>query len=84
MISVHSVLYTLVLFSELSSHSVTAAVPANKVEDVLTEQDGLGLLLEDEPVIEPAELPPVYWRSRVLDNSMRDEDGNHLISVSAT
>lgn len=82
MISVYSVLYTLVLFSELSSHSATVAVPANKAEDVITEQEGLGLLLEDEPVIEPAVVPPVYWRSHVLDNSARDEDGNQVIYVS--
>ncbi|XP_076578376.1 pro-MCH [Chaetodon auriga] len=80
MISVYSVLYTLVLISELSSHSVTAAAPANKEEDIVTEQDGLSFLLEDEPMIEPAVVPPVYWRKHVLDNSVRDEDGKHFIS----
>lgn len=86
MISVCSFLYTLVLFSELSSHLVTVAMPATKVEDSVTEQDGLSLILGDEPMTEPAVVPPVYRRSHVLDNSMRDEDGRPkvIVSVSVT
>nr|XP_046235007.1 pro-MCH [Scatophagus argus] len=76
MASVHSVLYTLVLFSELNSHLGTVAMPATKVEDVVTEQDGLGLILGDEPMTEPAVVPPVYRRSHLLDTNVRDEDGS--------
>uniref|UniRef100_UPI0037E8F507 pro-MCH n=1 Tax=Semicossyphus pulcher TaxID=241346 RepID=UPI0037E8F507 len=76
MISVYSVLYTLVLFSELSSHSVTAAMPATKAEDGVAEQDGLSLVLEDGPLTEPA----VYRRS-VLDSNVRDEDGSPKIVI---
>ncbi|XP_038595065.1 pro-MCH [Micropterus salmoides] len=83
MMSVCSVLYTLVLFSELSSHLVTVAMPATKVEDGITEQDGLGLFLGDEPMTEPAVVPPVYRRNRVLDNNVNDEDGSpKMIIVS--
>ncbi|XP_023275140.1 pro-MCH 2-like [Seriola lalandi dorsalis] len=83
MISVHSVLFTLVLFSELSSHLVTAAMPATKVEDGVIEQDGLGSLLVDEPMTEHGMVPPVYRRRLVVDNNDRDEDGNpKIIMVS--
>lgn len=84
MISVCSFLYTLVLFSELSSHLVTVAMPATKVEDSATEQDGLGLILGDEPM---TDRPAVYRRSHVLDNSVTDEDGRPkiiIVSVSVT
>ncbi|KAG7225580.1 hypothetical protein INR49_004986, partial [Caranx melampygus] len=81
MISVYSVLFTLVLFSELSSHLVTAAIPANKLEDGVIEQDGLGSLLGNEPLTEHAMAPPVYRRRLVVDNDDRDEDRNPKIIV---
>lgn len=81
MISVYSMLFTLVLFSELSSHLVTAAVPANKVEDGVIEPDGLGSLLGDESLTEHAVAPPVYRRRLVVDSDERDEDGNPKIIV---
>ena len=80
MISVYSVLYTLVLFSELSSHSVTVAMPT--AEDGVTEQDGP--FLGDEPMIEP---DVGYRRNLVMDANMREEDGNPkiiIVSVSVT
>ncbi len=85
--AVYSVLYTLVLFSELGSRLVTVAMPATKVEDGITEQDGLGLILGDEPMTEPAVVPPMYRRSRMLDNNVGDEDGSPkiiIVSVSVT
>ncbi|XP_071357892.1 pro-MCH [Trachinotus anak] len=83
MISVYSVLFTLVLFSELSSHIVTAAIPAPKVEDGEIEQGGLGSLLGDESMSDHAVVPPMYRRHFVLDNNDRDEDGNpKVIMVS--
>ncbi|XP_054480947.1 pro-MCH [Anoplopoma fimbria] len=79
MISVYSVLYTLVLFSELSSHSVTVAMPASKVEDGVPEQDGL--FLGVEPVAEPAVVPSAYRRNLVMDTNARDEDGGPRIII---
>ncbi|XP_010769865.1 pro-MCH [Notothenia coriiceps] len=79
MISVYSFLYTLVLFSELSSHYVTVAMPAAKVEDGAMEQDGL--FLEDEPMTEPALVPAAYRRNFVLDTNKRDEDGSPKIII---
>ncbi|XP_030006065.1 pro-MCH isoform X2 [Sphaeramia orbicularis] len=72
MISVYSVLFTLVLFSELNNHLVTVAMPANKIE--ATDQDGLDLSLSDEPMTERALGSP--RRSLILDNNIRDEEGN--------
>lgn len=80
MISVCSFIYTLVLFSELSSHLVTVAMPATKVEDA-TEQDGLGLILGGESMTQPAEVPSVYRQNSVLDNGVRDEDGRPKIII---
>lgn len=85
MMSIYSVLYTLVLFSELSSHLVTVAMPANKVGDGIIEQDARGLLLEDEPMLEPVVVPPVYRRNFVLDNNVSNEDGSpEIIIVSVS
>uniref|UniRef100_A0A3Q0S6T3 Uncharacterized protein n=1 Tax=Amphilophus citrinellus TaxID=61819 RepID=A0A3Q0S6T3_AMPCI len=75
MISVYSVLLTLLLFTELSSHSVTVAMPATKAEGGATEEEGLGLILGDESLSEPA--PPVFKRSLI-----RDENGNPRIVIS--
>ncbi|XP_060886200.1 pro-MCH [Labrus mixtus] len=73
MISLYSLLYTLVLFSELSGLSATAALPAAKAEDNAAEQYGLGLLLRDEPMAERAAVPQAYRRS-VPDNNVEDEE----------
>lgn len=91
MVSVYTVLYALLLFSELSSHLVAVAMPAYKVENGVNEQDGLGLMAGDEPMTEPvvvpAMVPPVYRRNHVLDNNVRDEDGSpkiYILSVSVS
>lgn len=66
---------------------LTVAIPATKLEDGITEQDGLGSLLGSEPITEPVEAPPVYRRNLVLDSNVRDEDGNPkfiIVSVSDT
>ncbi|XP_040002375.1 pro-MCH [Xiphias gladius] len=81
MISVYSVLFTLVLFSELSSNLVTVAIPSSKAENGITEQDGLGSLLGDEPLTEEDMVPRMYRRSLVLDDDVRDENGNPKIFV---
>ncbi|XP_028426288.1 pro-MCH [Perca flavescens] len=79
MISVYSVLYTLVLFSELSSHLVTVAMPATKGEDGVTEQDGL--FLGDESMTAPAGVPLSYRRNLMLDTNAMDEDGSPKIII---
>ncbi|XP_049892812.1 pro-MCH [Epinephelus moara] len=81
MISVYSALYTLLLFSELSRHSVTAAMPATKGDDSLSEQDGL--FLGDKPMSEPAGVPPVYRRSLMLDTNEMIEDGRPRIIIAS-
>nr|AHB33368.1 prepromelanin concentrating hormone 2 [Platichthys stellatus] len=81
MISVSSVVFTLVLFSELNSPLVTVASPTTKGEDGVIEQDGLSSFLGDEPMMEQAMVPPVYRGSLMLDNSIRDEEGNPKIFI---
>ncbi|XP_068995929.1 pro-MCH [Embiotoca jacksoni] len=76
MMSVYSVLFTLVLFAELSSHRVTVAMPATKVEDGIMEQEGLGLIPGDEPLTEPDVIHQMYRRNLVLE-----EDANPKIIV---
>uniref|UniRef100_H3BYL8 Pro-melanin-concentrating hormone n=1 Tax=Tetraodon nigroviridis TaxID=99883 RepID=H3BYL8_TETNG len=63
MISACSFLYTLVLFSELSSHLVAVAMPPAKVED-----EALGLALGDEL----AAVPHVYRPMDATDSGPRD------------
>ncbi|XP_032361569.1 pro-MCH [Etheostoma spectabile] len=79
MISVYSVLYTLVLFSELSSHLVTVAMPAAKGDEGATEQNGL--FLGDESMTELAGVPLSYRRNLLLDTNARDEDGSPKILI---
>nr|BBO15486.1 melanin concentrating hormone 2 [Pseudopleuronectes yokohamae] len=81
MISVSSIVFTLVLFSELNSPLVTVASPTTKGEDGVIEQDGLSSFLGDEPMMEQAMVPPVYRGSLLLDNSIRDEEGNPKIFI---
>ncbi|KAM3587852.1 uncharacterized protein V6R79_015309 [Siganus canaliculatus] len=81
--SVYALLCTSVLLSELSCRSVAGALPANAVEDGEAGPDGLGLILGDDPMAEPAGVPPLYMRSHVLDNEARSEDqGSKIIFVS--
>ena len=83
MISVYSVVFSLVLFSELSSHSVSSAIPAGKLDDDRTETDSMASVLDvEEGIQDPLR---VYTRTLFLDNKL--EDGNPkiiLVSVSAT
>ncbi|XP_067346233.1 pro-MCH [Channa argus] len=76
-----SVLFSLVLFSELNRHLVTVAMPATKLEDGSSDQGVVGLLLRDEVMSERAVVPPLYRQSLVLDN-VKDEDGSPKIIVS--
>lgn len=74
MISACSFLHALVLFSALSSHWVTVAMPPAQVED-----EGLGLALGDEPAL----VPPIYGRMDDPDSSPRDRRSKVIVvSVS--
>lgn len=81
MISTYSFLYTLVLFSELSSHLATVAMPTAKVDDGVTDQDGLGLILGDESMSEAAVVPPVYRRSHATKD---EEERPKIVIVSVS
>ncbi|XP_028255837.1 pro-MCH [Parambassis ranga] len=81
MISIYSLLFALVLFSELNSHSATVAMPAAKAEDGVAEQEGLTSILGDESLTEPAVVPSVYRRNLVVDTNTRDEDRSPKIIV---
>lgn len=83
MISVYSVVFTLMLFSELSRRSVTIAMPATETGDILTEQGALGALLGDELMSEPVVVPPLHRQSLLMD-SVRDEDWNPKTVVSVS
>ncbi|XP_041832838.1 pro-MCH [Melanotaenia boesemani] len=80
MISTYSILFTLVLCSELNSHLVTVAMPSAKIEDDTTDQEGFDSIVGEESMTEPAVVPPVYRRSFTLDNNMRD-DGTPKIVI---
>lgn len=76
MISACSFLYTLVLFSELSSHLVAVAMPPAKVED-----EALGLALGDEL----AAVPHVYRPMDATDSGPRDGRSKVIVvSVSVS
>uniref|UniRef100_A0A3Q4AWC0 Uncharacterized protein n=1 Tax=Mola mola TaxID=94237 RepID=A0A3Q4AWC0_MOLML len=77
MLSGSSFLYTLVLFSELSSHLF--AMPATTAEDSAREWDDLGLIVGDEPMTELDEILPLYRRNHLLDD--RNEEGRSTIMV---
>ena len=70
------------LFSELSSHSVSSAIPAGNLDDDRTEPDSMVSVLDvDEGIPDPQR---GYRRTLFLDNKL--EDGNPkiiLVSVSA-
>ncbi|XP_068611565.1 pro-MCH [Brachionichthys hirsutus] len=80
MISLHSVLYALVLFSEMTSRSA-AAMPATAMEDNTAGRGGLDWIPRDDPMAGFAVVPPVYRRNHVPDNSVRDEDGSRKIII---
>ncbi|KAK2859168.1 hypothetical protein Q5P01_003788 [Channa striata] len=81
MISVYSLLFSLVLFSELNSHLVTVAMPTTKIEDGSSEQGVMGSLWRDESMSESA--VPLYRRTLVLDD-VKDEDGSPRVLVSGS
>uniref|UniRef100_A0A3Q2E8Y8 Pro-melanin concentrating hormone n=1 Tax=Cyprinodon variegatus TaxID=28743 RepID=A0A3Q2E8Y8_CYPVA len=65
--SVYSLLFAIMLFSEMSSHLITVAMPAAAAE----EQEGLGSILAEEDMTERAAVPQTYRRSLPNDGTSR-------------
>uniref|UniRef100_A0A3P9NLF0 Pro-MCH 2-like n=1 Tax=Poecilia reticulata TaxID=8081 RepID=A0A3P9NLF0_POERE len=65
--SFYSLLFSLMLFSEMNSHLVTVAIPSTTVEDGAAEQEGLDTFLADDDVTEHAAVPLMYRRSLTND-----------------
>ncbi|XP_017267034.1 pro-MCH [Kryptolebias marmoratus] len=84
MMSAFSVLFAIVLFSELNGHTVTVAVLSTNAEDVVTDQDGLDSVLGDETMAEPVLVPTMYRRSVTLDNNMKEDRSPKVIIISDT
>ncbi|XP_013881299.1 pro-MCH [Austrofundulus limnaeus] len=84
MMSVFSVLFTLVLFSDLNSHLVTAALFSAEAEDVPTaDQESLDSVLGDETMAEPVWVPTLDRRNMMVDNIKEDGTPKILI-ISGT
>ncbi|KAM8910348.1 pro-MCH [Spinachia spinachia] len=79
MISVSSVLYTLALFSELSGHAVTVAMPAPEAAGDGGVLERGGFFLGDEPMTESALVPSGYRQNLAADAIAREEDGGPKI-----
>ncbi|MED6276112.1 hypothetical protein CHARACLAT_000066 [Characodon lateralis] len=67
MMSVYSLLFAIMLFSEMNSLLVTVAMPSTMVEDVATEREDLGSILAEEDMTERAVVPVMYRRSLTND-----------------
>ncbi|XP_038137199.1 pro-MCH [Cyprinodon tularosa] len=65
--SVYSLLFAIMLFSEMNSHFITVAMPAAAAE----EQEGLGSILAEEDMTERAAVPQTYRRSLPNDGTSR-------------
>uniref|UniRef100_A0A3B3UY51 Pro-melanin concentrating hormone n=2 Tax=Poecilia TaxID=8080 RepID=A0A3B3UY51_9TELE len=69
--SVYSLLFALMLFSEMNSNLVTVAIPSTTVEDGAAEQEGLDTFLSDDDVTEHAAVPLMYRRSLTNDGTSK-------------
>ncbi|XP_037552125.1 pro-MCH [Nematolebias whitei] len=83
MMSVFSVLFTLVFFSGLNSHSVTVAKLSSKA-DVSTDQEGLDSIIGDETMAESLLVPTMYRQSVMLDNNMKEDRTPKIFIISDT
>lgn len=85
--SVFSVLFTLVLFSNMKSCSVTAATFSAEAEDVPTaDLESLDSVLGDDETMADRVWVPTMYRRNMMVNNVKD-DGTPkilIISVSAT
>ncbi|XP_054876326.1 pro-MCH [Poeciliopsis prolifica] len=66
--SICSLLFALMLFSEMNSHLVTVALPS---EDGAAEQEGLDSFLAEDDVTEHALVPLTYRRSLTDDGTSK-------------
>lgn len=82
--SVFSVLFIIVLFSGLNSHSVTVAKLSTKAEDVSTDQEGLDSILGDETMAESLLVPTMYRQSMMLDSNMKEDRAPKVIIISVS
>lgn len=84
MISACSVLFTLVLFSELNGRLVTVALPSSSAEDAAADRVGLDGVLDDDSMLKPAIIRPTYRRSLTLDDNVKDEESPQLVIISVS
>ncbi|KAF6722431.1 Pro-MCH [Oryzias melastigma] len=82
MMSACSVLFTLVLFSELNGRLVTVALPSSSAEDAAADRVGLDGVLDDDSMLKPAIIRPTYRRSLTLDDNVKDEESPQLVIIS--
>ncbi|XP_041749217.1 pro-MCH [Coregonus clupeaformis] len=82
MISLYSVVFTLVLFSEFSTRLAVLAVPTGKLEEGRTEQESLRSILGEDTMSDNALAAPRFRREPILDNGLGlDEEGNTKIFI---
>nr|XP_023831908.1 pro-MCH 1-like [Salvelinus alpinus] len=81
MISLYSVIFTLVLFSEFNTRSVVLAVPTGKLDEGRTEQESLLSILGEDTMSDNALAAPRFRREPVLDNGLGDEEDNTKIII---
>ncbi|KAJ0057029.1 hypothetical protein NL108_000862 [Boleophthalmus pectinirostris] len=79
--SLFSVLFTLVLFSELSSQWVAIASPASNAGDSTNEQEALDLMLNDQTISEPALAFLMHRSSTGLGTNIRDDKGTPQVNM---
>lgn len=81
MISIHSVMFTLVLLCEFSTHAVCQGIPTGKLEEGRLDRQNLNLMLDDEAIAEPSIHVPAYRQNSIQDNRLEDEDGTPKILI---
>uniref|UniRef100_A0A4W5LZT6 Pro-melanin-concentrating hormone n=1 Tax=Hucho hucho TaxID=62062 RepID=A0A4W5LZT6_9TELE len=81
MISLYSVIFTLVLFSEFNTRSVVLAEPTGKLDEGRTEQESLRLILGEDTMSDNALAAPRFRRDPVLDNGLGLGEGNTKIII---
>ncbi|XP_038851279.1 pro-MCH [Salvelinus namaycush] len=79
MISLYSVIFTLVLFSEFNTRSVVLAVPTGKLDEGRTEQESLRSILGEDMMSDDALAAPRFRQDHILDNGQ--DDGNTKIII---
>ncbi|XP_010902154.1 pro-MCH [Esox lucius] len=82
MISLYTIIFTMVLFSEFSTHSVILAVPTSKLNEDKTEAESLiSILGEDTSDSAPAALR--FRLEHIPENGLDlgDEEGNTKIFI---